>query len=135
LSGPLLDRLDLLVSIERPQEHELRAGPTASSAQARARVAEARDRQLLRLAGSGARCNGEMDARQVRRHVCLDAAAEHALGTAYDRGTISARGRHRVLRVARTIADLDGHERVTLADVLTALSLRHRDAVDQALAA
>jgi magnesium chelatase family protein len=135
LSGPLLDRLDLLVNVERPREHELRGDPTLRSADARARVAEARERQALRLAAAGVRCNGEMDTRQVRRYVSLDSAAERALGHAYERGALSARGRHRVLRVARTIADLEGHERVTLADVLTALSLRQRDAVDLPAAA
>jgi magnesium chelatase family protein len=124
LSGPLLDRMDLLVAVERPTEQELRAGPATSSARARARVAEARERQRARLDGSGASCNGEMDARLVRRHVCLDEAAEEALARAYTVGALSARGRHRVLRVARTVADLESHGRVTHQDVLTALSLR-----------
>jgi magnesium chelatase family protein len=76
-----------------------------------------------------------MDTRTVRRYVALDGAAELALARAYDCGALSARGRHRVLRVARTIADLEVHEQVTLSDVLTALSLRRRDAVEQVLAA
>jgi magnesium chelatase family protein len=135
LSGPLLDRLDLLINVQRPSAEELRGLPHTTSAQARERVAEARERQKARLAGTGALCNGELDARLVRRHVVLESAAEEALGHAYDRGTLSARGRHRALRVARTIADLHAHERVTLQDVLTALSLRQRDAVEQALAA
>jgi magnesium chelatase family protein len=62
----------------------------------------------------------------VRRHVRLEPGAADALGRAYALGALSARGRHRVLRVARTIADLEGHDRVTEADVLTALSLRQR---------
>jgi magnesium chelatase family protein len=124
LSGPLLDRMDLLVAVERPTEQELRAGPATSSARARARVAEARERQRVRLDGSGASCNGELDARLVRRHVRLDEVAEEALARAYTVGALSARGRHRVLRVARTIADLERHARVTHQDVLTALSLR-----------
>jgi magnesium chelatase family protein len=128
LSGPLLDRMDLLVNVQRPSEQELRAGPATSSAQARERVAHARALQRARLQGSGASCNGEMDARLVRRHVVLDELAEQALARAYAVGALSARGRHRVLRVARTIADLEHHPCVTHRDVLTALALRqHAD--------
>ena len=76
-----------------------------------------------------------MDAREVRRHVELDDHAEEALTRAYTAGALSARGRHRVLRVARTIADLGGRERVARDDVLTALSLRQRGQTEAALAA
>jgi len=135
LSGPLLDRMDLLVDVQRPAEHELRAPPATSSAQARARVAAARARQRDRLAGSPARANGEMDVRLVQRHVQLEHAAERTLAHAYATGALSARGRHRVLRVARTIADLRRHERVTQEDMLTALGLRQRVGREAALAA
>ncbi|MEA2396704.1 MAG: magnesium chelatase family protein, partial [Thermoleophilaceae bacterium] len=135
LSGPLLDRMDLLVTVDRPSERDLRAAPSVDSETARARVAEARERQLHRLRGSGARCNGEMDGRLVRRHVRLEESAADTLGRAYAVGALSARGRHRVLRVARTIADLERRDVVTVADVLTALSLRQRGDADQALAA
>jgi magnesium chelatase family protein len=135
LSGPLLDRMDLLINVERPTERELRAPPQTSSALARERVAHARERQRFRLAGCDARSNGEMDARLVRRHVRLDEDAEQALATAYTVGALSARGRHRVVRVAQTIADLEGHELVTHADLLTALSLRQRGEADGMLAA
>jgi magnesium chelatase family protein len=136
LSGPLLDRMDLLVAVERPAEQELRAPAHTDSDTARARVADARARQRTRLGGTGAQCNGEMDGRTLRRHAKLDDAGVDVLGQAYAAGALSARGRHRVLRVARTIADLDGHERVTRADVLMALSLRQRgEASDEVLAA
>jgi magnesium chelatase family protein len=135
LSGPLLDRMDLLVPVERPTEHELRSAPETSSAKARERVAHARDRQRLRLSGSAARCNGEMDARAVRRHVRLEDPAERALAQAYEVGALSARGRHRVVRVAQTIADLRGHDRIAHADLLTALSLRQRGQAETTLAA
>jgi magnesium chelatase family protein len=135
LSGPLLDRIDLLIDVQRPSELELRSPPVTSSAQAAVRVTEARDRQLLRLVGTGRRCNDEMDAALVRRHVRLDDGAHSVLGRAYTTGSLSARGRHRVLRVARTVADLAGRDRVTQADVLTALSLRRRGASDAEVAA
>ncbi len=135
LSGPLLDRMDLLVSVQRPTERELRAPPVIGSADAWARVAQARERQAARLAETPASCNGEMDVRLVRRHVRLDSDAELALGDAYTAGVLSVRGRHRVLRVARTIADLERCERVTRAHVLTALALRQRTTTESALAA
>jgi magnesium chelatase family protein len=135
LSGPLLDRMDLLINVERPAEQELRAPPATSSALACERVAAARERQLRRLEDSAARCNGEMDARLVRRHVRLEEGAERALAQAYAAGALSARGRHRVVRVAQTIADLEGHDRISQADLLTALSLRQRGVVESLLAA
>ena len=135
LSGPLLDRLDLLIDVQRPSEDELRSPPCTTSADAAARVADARDRQLLRLAGTGRRCNAEMDGALVRRHAALDEGAAQVLARAYANGTLSARGRHRVLRVARTVADLAGRERVGRVDVLTALSLRQRTGADVELAA
>ncbi len=133
LSGPLLDRMDLLVGVTRPTEQELRTAPVADSAAARDRVAEARERQRRRF--GGVRCNGEMDTREVRRHAALEPAASEALARAYAVGALSARGRHRILRVARTIADLAHHDRVTHEDLMAALSLRQRGHDDAALAA
>jgi magnesium chelatase family protein len=133
LSGPLLDRMDLLVDVRRPAGGDLRAPPRCTSAAALARVVAARERQLRRLEGTGARCNGEMDVGTVRASVRLDSRAEAELGRAYAVGMLSARGRHRVVRVARTIADLEGHDRVRQEDVLLALSLRQRSGVDAML--
>jgi magnesium chelatase family protein len=135
LSGPLLDRMDLLVNVERPSEPELRQPPCTDSARAAGIVEQARERQLVRLRGTLARCNGELDARLVSRTVRLEPAAERALGRAYASGALSARGRHRVLRVARTIADLQERALVGEADVLLALSLRQRSGGEEALAA
>jgi magnesium chelatase family protein len=135
LSGPLLDRMDLLIDARRPTEIELRSPPATTSAGARERVQLARERQYARLSGTAARCNGEMDGRLVRRHVVLETGADEALTRAYAVGALSPRGRHRVLRVARTIADLERHEHVTRADLLTALALRQRTASTEELAA
>jgi len=126
LSGPLLDRMDLVVDVQRPADAELRAKPQTSSARAREIVAEARERQHRRLAATTATCNGDMDVSLIRTLVRLDGAAEDELGRAYEIGLLSARGRHRVIRVARTIADLGRRERISRGDVLTALSLRQR---------
>jgi magnesium chelatase family protein len=126
LSGPLLDRMDLLVDVRRPDGDELRARPRTSSAEVLDRVSEARDRQRRRLRGSGAGCNGEMDARTADSLVRLDGWADDELHHAYKYQWLSARGRHRVLRVAQTIADLAGRDMVSRADILLALSLRQR---------
>jgi len=124
ISGPLLDRIDLLLAVGRPTADELRSPAVMTSEQARERVLAARERQHARFAGSVATCNGHMDTAMVRRHVKLDSAAERLLHATYDRGTLSARGRERVLRVARTIADLAASEAVTKEHLLRAIGLR-----------
>lgn len=126
LSGPLLDRLDLLMAVARPTAEQLRAPAHASSAVVRERVLAARERQQRRLRGSAATCNGQLDARLVRTHVQTEEAAQRALGRAYDAGSLSARGHDRVLRVACTIADLDDRDRVSVEDVMQSLALRLR---------
>ena len=124
ISGPLLDRVDMLLAVGRPSGEELRSAPVTTSDQARERVVAARVRQQERLADTGAGCNAHMDTALVRRHVRLDGEAERLLHATYDRGTLSARGRERVLRVARTIADLDGSDTVARAHLLRAIGLR-----------
>jgi magnesium chelatase family protein len=118
--------MDLLVNVERPSEEELSARPQTTSELAQARVSEARERQRRRLAGTRAACNGEMDARVIDQRARVDAEGKALLATAYRSGSLSARGRHRVIRVAQTIADLAGRDRITGVDVLQALSLRQR---------
>ncbi len=130
MSGPLLDRMDMLVDVGRPTEEELRSPPITESAVVRDRVAEARARQRRRLQGTSATCNGELDASLIQSRLRLDDDAQASLGHAYLSGELSARGRHRVLRVAQTVADLAGHERVRREDVLKALTLRQRVSTD-----
>ena len=124
LSGPLLDRIDLLLVVGRPSAEELRAPAVMTSAQARERVVAARERQVARLRETGATCNAHMDTALVRRFVRLEADAERLLHVTYERGSLSARGRERVLRVARTIADLEASEGVTRSHLLRAIGLR-----------
>ena len=129
LSGPLLDRLDLLLHVHRPAVRDLTGeGRGVTSAEVRARVVEARERQRHRLDGTGAACNAHLDAGLLRRHAAPDAAGERLLRAAYDSGRISARGHTRALRVARTVADLAGRERITAQDVALALGLRQEEA-------
>jgi magnesium chelatase family protein len=127
LSGPLLDRLDLSVPVERVGPESLTAAARTTSAAARSRVIAARERQRRRLAGSTAACNGQLDSGGVRGHVRLTDSARSLLLEAYDRTTLSTRGHHRVLRVARTVADLAGSERVGREHVLEALGLRQEE--------
>jgi magnesium chelatase family protein len=126
LSGPLLDRLDLLVTVGRVSAVELEQPARESSARVRERVLAARERQRRRLAGTPAGCNAQMDARAVRSRVRVSTEAARAVAFTYERGGLSARGHDRVLRVACTVADLAGRDRVELDDVLQALALRLR---------
>ena len=131
LSGPLLDRIDLLVSLQRAGERELRAGALMSSAQARERVLQARERQAARLGAQGVSLNAHMDARMLREHVRLDERGERMMLAARTGGLLSARAEHRVLRVARTVADLRGGDDVRARDLGAALALRTEGGVDR----
>jgi magnesium chelatase family protein len=124
LSGPLLDRMDLLVDVQRPTPEDFAAGPVCTSERERERVIAARERQGARLRGTGMPCNAQLGSADVRRHVRLDPAGKQILRRAYDRGTLSPRGHDRVLRVARTIADLEDEATVSPDHLLEALGLR-----------
>jgi magnesium chelatase family protein len=124
LSGPLLDRIDLLVQVERTAANPLSEEPSTSSAQAREQVIEARQRQARRLRAEGILVNAQMDAQMLRRHLKLDEQGELTMARARERGLLSARGQHRALRVARTLADLQGRERVGSEHISRALALR-----------
>jgi magnesium chelatase family protein len=124
LSGPLLDRIDLLVKLESEGTLALSAAPLTSSAKAREQVMAARERQAARLQEDGVTVNAHMDVSMLGRHVRLEQRAEELLQQSQQRGLLSARGQHRMLRVARTIADLNGSERVRARDVGSALALR-----------
>jgi magnesium chelatase family protein len=127
LSGPLLDRIDLVCQVDHVPSLQL-VGPDhevgPGSAQVRERVMRARERQQARLAGTGAHCNGDMDGRLTRRKVQLDAALMAGVLAARDRLNLSGRGHDRILRVARTIADLDDREYLRPTDLDEALSYR-----------
>jgi magnesium chelatase family protein len=126
LSGPLLDRIDIVCQLEPPQPLELVSDAAARerSVSVRERVVAARELQRHRLAGSGALCNADMDAALTRLNVRLDARLRARLLDGHAAAPMSARGHDRVLRLARTIADLDGRDEVVSADIDEALSYR-----------
>ena len=124
VSGPLLDRIDLHVCVPRLSPEELRDDTPAgeSSAIVRARVLAAREVQLARGA-----LNAHLDSRGLRDCAHLDEADQTLLEQAIERLQLSARAMHRILRVARTIADLDGSERIQRAHLTEAIGYRQLD--------
>lgn len=125
LSGPLMDRIDLHVELTAPTWTELKSrSQTPESETVRARVTEARAVQSRRFAGTPELTNGRMGTADVRRFCRLDAAAESVLRMAVEQLSISARAVDRTLKVARTIADLSGSERITRVHLQEALMFR-----------
>jgi len=127
LSRPLLDRIDLHLEVPAVAYTDLSASGGESSTAVRARVEAARRRQVERLAGSGARVNARMSGRQVRRFCPVPPEATRLLAQAVSRLGLSARGHDRVLKVARTIADLAGCETITAEYVSEAVQYRGLD--------
>jgi magnesium chelatase family protein len=127
LSGPLLDRLDLFVDVPRLSREELRGGaPAESSAEVRSRVAAARERQTSRQGTSNAALAG----RKLREHCALGADAEAIFSRAIDRMGLSGRAHDRILRVARTVADLSGEASIEAEHLAEALNYRRAAALD-----
>ena len=124
LSGALADRIDIAISVERPSAQDMGAAPASDSASVRGRVIAARERQERRL-GAG-RCNAEMSLAELRSSCEMDDEAAAMLAGGHARLRLSGRGHDRVLRLSRTIADLDGCERVSGDHVARALTLRRR---------
>lgn len=124
ISGPLLDRIDLRITVGRVAAADLRRGGGESSAAVRERVVAARARQQRRLAGSGVYANAHLSARDTRRLCRLAPPAVDALDAAYTRLRLSARACDRVIRVAQTVADLEGAAVVTAAHVHESLAYR-----------
>ncbi|HKB23479.1 MAG TPA: ATP-binding protein, partial [Methylomirabilota bacterium] len=128
LSRPLLDRIDLHVELPALAAADLGGGASAeSSASVRHRVLRARERQWERFRGTGLRANADMSARQARRFGAPPPEAERLLAQAVSRLGLSARGHDRVLKVARTIADLAGAERLAPEHCAEAIQYRGLD--------
>ena len=124
LSGALADRIDILAPVGQPSAEEIAGGAGEGSASIRERVVAARERQEARL-GPG-RCNADMTPAEAREcEIAGDAAA--LLAEAYSRRRLSGRAHDRVLRLARTVADLAGEDAIGSEQMAQALQLRRRD--------
>lgn len=123
ISGPLLDRIDLQIEVPAIPARELLEAPAGEdSATVRARVAAARERQLARQGVLNAR----LPAGEVEAHCELDAESRKLLETAIARLSLSGRAHHRVLRLARSIADLAGSPRIDRSQLAEAIHYRRQ---------
>lgn len=128
ISGPILDRIDLHIEVPAVRYDDLRSKqPTEPSAAIRERVVAARMRQLERGAADSIYANALMKPRHIKKHCRLDDAGEQLLGSAIRQLGLSARAYHRVLKVARTVADLDSQTDIAPHHLLEAIQYRSLD--------
>jgi magnesium chelatase family protein len=130
ISGPLLDRIDIHIEVPAVQYKELRGGAAAEgSVEIRGRVLAARERQRVRFRRSGDKIysNAQMTTRQIRTHCELGPDAERLLERAMQQQGLTARAHDRILKVARTIADLEGVENLSVAHLAEAIQYRTLD--------
>lgn len=130
ISGPLLDRIDIHIDVPAVNYKELRAGAAPEgSAQIRQRVIRAREVQLNRFAAAGERsyCNAQMSTKQIRTYCELSTDCEHLLERAMTQQGLSARAHDRILKVARTIADLEGVPMLEPKHIAEAIQYRTLD--------
>lgn len=128
LSGPLMDRIDLQVAVNRLKPEEITQQPSGEgSLSIRERVQQARDRASHRFAGEPLQCNSEMQSRHLRRWCALDESSKTLLEGAIRKLGLSARATDRILKVARTIADLAGEEQLQTYHLAEAVQYRTID--------
>jgi len=128
ISGPLLDRIDIHIDVPAVKFKEL-AGetPAESSADIRERVVRARRIQQERFAGERIFSNAQMSPRLIRKHCVIDSVSKALLEKAITRLGLSARAYDRILKVSRTLADLEGREQIESAQVSEAIQYRTLD--------
>jgi len=125
ISGPLLDRIDIIVEVPAVQFEDLRARAEAeSSADVKNRVDAARERQHVRFAGDGNKCNARMGPDEMRAFCQLDDTCATLMKQAFEALGLTARSYDRILKVARTIADLDGSEQIRPQHIAEAIQYR-----------
>jgi len=127
ISGPLMDRIDLHVDVPRIGHGDVTRRNAEQSEVIQARVACARDRQMNRFAAPPGRFNAHLTAREVREFCRLDSRGEGLMKAAISRLGLSARAYHRVLKIARTIADLDGTGDIASGHLAEAIQYRSLD--------
>jgi len=129
ISGPLMDRIDLQIEVQAMPFSELsKAAPGESSATIRERVVKARNIQQERFKNApGVHCNAQMSERMIHEFAEPDAEGFQKLRLAMERMNLSARAYTRILKVARTIADLDGSEHVLSPHIGEAIGYRNLD--------
>jgi len=128
ISGPLLDRIDIHIEVPAVKFREMTATrPGESSASIRQRVVEARKRQLARFKGRRINCNARMGPRELKAFCAIDESTLELLKYAMADMHLSARAYDRILKVARTIADLDGSDAITSDHVSEAVGYRNLD--------
>ena len=125
ISGPLLDRIDLIAEIPAVPFEDLRkAAPAESSAEIKKRVEAARARQRQRFSGSDLQSNAQMGPAELRRACQLDEPSAQLMKTAFERLQLTARSYDRILKVARTIADLEGYGEIQPQHIAEAIQYR-----------
>ena len=128
ISGPLLDRIDIHIEVPPVEYDELTArGAEETSAEVRARVNAARAIQTERFKGISAKCNARIEPAQFETFCVMDDKANRMLKTAFDRLALTARAYDRIMKVARTIADLDASEIIRSAHISEAIQYRSLD--------
>ena len=128
ISGPLLDRIDIHIDMPAVKYRELRTDSGGEGSEAiRERVVAARQRQLRRYAGEKIYCNAQMSSRQIRKYCDMSSECERVLETAMTRLGLSARAHDRILKVARTIADLEGSDDIRITHISEAIQYRSLD--------